>query len=51
MEDKIKEALKVIKEECKKCSSTQCESNCLIYKILGDCIAVNTVPETWEISK
>ena len=49
MEDKIKEALKVIKEECTKCSSAQCESNCLIYKILGDCRAVNTVPETWEL--
>ena len=45
----IREALKVIKEECKKCSSMQCETDCLIYKLLGDCIAVNAVPETWNI--
>lgn len=49
MEEKVREALKILHEECKKCSSVQCESNCLIYKLLGDCIAVNTVPETWKV--
>lgn len=49
MEEKIKQALKIIKEECARCTSTQCESECIIYKLLGDCIAVNTVPDMWEI--
>ena len=40
MEEKIKQALKIIKEECAKC---------IIYKLLGDCIAVNTVPDMLEV--
>ncbi|WP_195929351.1 hypothetical protein [Clostridium sp. 1001270J_160509_D11] len=47
--EEIKQALKTLKEECKRCSSVQCESNCFIYKVLGECIAVNSVPETWEV--
>lgn len=47
--EEIRQTLKTIKKECEKCSSAQCESNCLIYKILGDCIAVNSVPDMWEV--
>ena len=45
--EEIKEALKVIKEECKKNSLPECENNCLIYKLLGECVDAN-VPEAWE---
>ena len=49
MEDKIKQALKTIKKECEKCKSTQCENECRIVKILGDCIANYSIPEIWEV--
>lgn len=45
----VKEALKIIKEECKRHKSIHCETDdCLVYKILGHCMDYNE-PENWII--
>ena len=50
MEDKIREALEILRDECKKHSISECENDCLIYKLLGECVDAN-VPEVWEIEE
>lgn len=51
--EKVREALKVIKEECMEYNPKECiAGDCLIHKILGECIInADKEPECWEIDK
>lgn len=49
--EEVKEALRTISKYCDKTDTKDCDENCAIYQLLGDCPIGTFVsaPEDWKI--